>query len=152
MPHDVDQILEILDACCESCTFPMLDNGYVYCAATRLALYFSPSDWALVIEVFGFNPRGGSPDVNVCTFASRLHARNSRDQYVTDEAHDRYIENNPHNESRFFFPLDDQWQDDVDTELVSENATKVLVRNHPVPLPAVNEYATHGGSTSNKSF
>ena len=144
MSHDVDQILEILDRCCESFTFPMLDNGYVYLAATRLSLYFSPSDWAFVIEVFGFSPRAGSPDVNVCTFASHLHARNPPEQYVTGEAHRRYIENNPHNESRFFFPLDDQWQDDEDTELVSEDATEVLVRNRPVRLPAVNEYATHG--------
>jgi hypothetical protein len=35
-------ILRVLDAGCESFTFPMLDNGYVYLAATRLSLFRSP--------------------------------------------------------------------------------------------------------------
>ncbi len=33
-----DQILDILDAGCEAFTFPVLDNGYVYLAATRMSL------------------------------------------------------------------------------------------------------------------
>jgi len=57
MPHDAGHILTILDACCHSATFPMLDNGYVYLAASRLSLHRSTTDWALVIEVFGFSPR-----------------------------------------------------------------------------------------------
>ena len=39
-----DKILQVFDGCCESYTFPMLDNGYVYLAATRLSLHRSPSD------------------------------------------------------------------------------------------------------------
>lgn len=31
-------------------TFPMLDDGYLYLAATRLCLHRSDTDWALVIE------------------------------------------------------------------------------------------------------
>jgi hypothetical protein len=49
------EILRILDSCCDAYTFPMLDNGYVYLAATRLSLFRSPRDWAMVIEVFGFS-------------------------------------------------------------------------------------------------
>jgi hypothetical protein len=48
------EILQILDECCDNFTFPMLDNGYVYPAATRLSLYRTPEDWAMVIEVFGY--------------------------------------------------------------------------------------------------
>ena len=44
------QILNILDDCCEAFTFPMLDNGYVYPVASRLTLFRSDLDWAIVIE------------------------------------------------------------------------------------------------------
>lgn len=43
-------MLSDLDECYRF-TFPMLDNGYFYLAATRMSLYRSPEDWALVIEV-----------------------------------------------------------------------------------------------------
>jgi hypothetical protein len=72
MPHNANQILAILDTCCHAATFPMLDNGYVYLAASRLSLHRSDSDWALVIEIFGFSPRSSSPDLHIYTFASRL--------------------------------------------------------------------------------
>ena len=78
MQFAADQILAILDRCCDSFTFPMLDNGYVYLAATRLSLYRSVSDWAMVIEVFGFSPRAGLPDTSILTFASRLHNRDAQ--------------------------------------------------------------------------
>ncbi len=69
-------------------TFPMLDNGYVYLAATRLSVFRSPEDWALVIEVFGFSPRGGTPDTHIHTYASRLHDRDPPGNYVTLAAHE----------------------------------------------------------------
>ena len=34
--HAAANILSVLDRCCDTYTFPMLDNGYVYLAATRL--------------------------------------------------------------------------------------------------------------------
>ncbi|ARD22194.1 hypothetical protein SJ2017_1891 [Shewanella japonica] len=49
-----ERILEVLDACAEEFTFPVLDNGYVYLAATRMSAYRSDDEWAIVIEVFGF--------------------------------------------------------------------------------------------------
>lgn len=55
MPASAPDILAVLDRCCDACTFPMLDNGYVYLAATRLSLFRSKADWAMVIEVFGFS-------------------------------------------------------------------------------------------------
>jgi hypothetical protein len=54
-------ILRVLDDCASSFNFPVLDNGYVYLAASRLSAYAAPPDWALVIEIFGFSPRTGLP-------------------------------------------------------------------------------------------
>ena len=34
--HSADEILAALDQACDVHAFPMLDNGYVYLAATRL--------------------------------------------------------------------------------------------------------------------
>jgi len=144
MSHDPRRILAVLDACCETFTFPMLDNGYVYLAATRLSLHCSPADWALAIEVFGYSPRSGSPDVHVYTFASRLHGRKAKEQFITEEAHSRYISLNPHNESQFYFPCDGSFQDPDDDELLDALATHVVVRGTSIPLPAAFSYAAAG--------
>ncbi|MGI8904947.1 MAG: DUF7003 family protein [Candidatus Sumerlaeaceae bacterium] len=62
MTIDSDEILSVLDNCCDTFKFPMLDNGYVYLAATGLSLYRSTMNWAMVIEVFGFSPSGMPPE------------------------------------------------------------------------------------------
>lgn len=145
MRHDARQILTILDNCCNNHTFPMLDNGYVYLAASRLSLHRSATDWALVIEVFGFSPRAGSPDLHVYTFASQLYARNCPTRYTSQDAYERYLDNNPHNESRFFYLIDDDsWQDPEDIELVAVEATKLSIRGRDVLLPSLDAYAQHG--------
>ncbi len=145
MQFDAEEILAILDQCCDSFTFPMLDNGYVYLAATRLSLYRSDTDWAMVIEVFGFSPRSGAPDTHIHTFASRLHDRNNPEHYIHQDAYERYLANNPNNESRFVFPVrDGSWQDVGNDEFVSADAKEVMVREHAVKLPLVGEYAMHG--------
>ncbi len=139
------QILDVLDSCCETFTFPMLDNGYVYLAATRLSLHRSPTYWALVIEIFGFSPRGGLPDVHVHTFGSRLHNRNEAAAYVTAEAYQNYLRTNPHNESRFFFPVGEgPWQDPDSSEYVTEGATEVPLRDGIVTVPSAADLRTHG--------
>jgi uncharacterized protein DUF7003 len=145
MNIEVDHILSILDRCCDAFTFPMLDNGYVYLAATRLSLYRFAMDWAIVLEVFGFSPRSGLPDTNIYTFASRLHDRDRPEQYVNREAYDNYLINNPHNESRFVFPIDEGgWQDAEDGEIVAEGASEIIVRGQALSLPVPDEYADHG--------
>jgi hypothetical protein len=98
MKHRAVEILAILDQCADSFTFPMLDNGYVYLAATRLTLFRSRADWAMVTEVFGYSPRASDPDVHVSTFSSNLHNRNPRSHDREDEAYQDYLANNPHNE------------------------------------------------------
>ncbi|MCB0212427.1 MAG: hypothetical protein KDJ52_24000 [Anaerolineae bacterium] len=52
-----EEILQQLDKCAADFTFPMLDNGYVYPADTRLSLYRDEKRWAMIIEVLGFTPR-----------------------------------------------------------------------------------------------
>lgn len=137
-----DEILKVLDRCCDAFTFPMLDNGYVYLAGTRLALYRSAEDWAMTIEVFGYSPRGGLPDTHIHTFASRLHDRDPRERYRDEAAYRNYLATHPNNESRFVYPVaDGPW---MDGELVADGATAVEVRGKAYPLPGAAEYAAHG--------
>jgi hypothetical protein len=54
-----EEILAQLDKCNSEGTFPMLDNGYVYPAGTKLIGYRDDKRWVIVIEVIGFSYRGG---------------------------------------------------------------------------------------------
>src|SRR5438874_2741995 len=115
-----EDILRVLDDCCGAFTFPMLDNGYVYLAATRLTLFRSSDDWAMTIEVFGFSPRSGIPDTHIYTFGGNLCSRKKSEDYVSREAYENYLANNLHNESRFIWPIDNE--DWMDGEAVATNA------------------------------
>ena len=53
------QILSQLNACAADFTFPMLDNGYVYLVDVRLSAYRTERYWALIVEHFGTDYRGG---------------------------------------------------------------------------------------------
>jgi hypothetical protein len=142
--HDPASILRVLDACCGNFSFPMLDNGYVYLAASRLSLHRSEQDWAVVIEIFGFSPRSGLPDLHVHTFGSRLHNRNSAKDYVNPEAYEAYLAKNPNNESRFFYPIEEgAWIDASEPEMVSPSGT-VTLRSMAVSLPTPDQYRTAG--------
>lgn len=139
-----EQILSILDRCCESYTFPMLDNGYVYLAATRLSLYRSDINWALVIEVFGFSPREGMPYIAIYTFANQLYNRDKPERYGNRKDYQDYLTFNPHNEVRFIKPIEDngeEWIDREDWEFVLDNGQFVL-RGKKYNLPALEEYKT----------
>jgi hypothetical protein len=145
MSFDPERILSVLDRCCERHAFPMLDNGYVYLAATRLSLYRSATNWAMVIEVFGFSPRSWLPATDIHTFADRIHDRDLPERHGGLQAYERYVANNPNNDSRFVFPIEEgAWQDEENGELVNKDATEVLVRGQAVPLPSVDEYLRHG--------
>jgi hypothetical protein len=120
----------------------MLDNGYVYLAASRLSLHRSDHDWAMVFEVFGFSPRSGLPDLHVQTFGSRLQNRNRAEDYVTPEAHETYLANNPNNESRFFHPVDEGgW---IDQEESVAPSGSVSLRGVTICLPSADEYLEAG--------
>jgi hypothetical protein len=141
-PRDV---LSALDKCCESFTFPMLDNGYIYPAAVRLSLYRSPEDWAMVIEVFGFSPRSGIPDIQLHTFASRLRRGKSVDHYVSRQAYESYLANNEHNESTFIYPIEEgNWLNSENPELLAVGQNTVRLRGSRVDTPRLPEYAMRG--------
>lgn len=141
---DPEGILAILDRCCDAFTFPMLDNGYIYLAATRLSLFRSRADWAIVIEVFGFMPRAGLPDTCIQSFASRLYDRDRPERYVNQEAYERYLANNPHNDWRSVSPVHEgAWQDAENGEFVAENAHEIVVRGETIHLPSLEQYTAH---------
>lgn len=152
MAIKADFILSVLDLCCDVFTFPMLDNGYVYLAATRLALYRSQTDWAMVIEVFGYSPRAGIPDTHTHTFASCLQNRKTAEDYVSEKAFNDYLRNNPYNQYHSVYPIEEgPWIDDEDGDLVAANAKHVELRGRPRPLPTLDEYARHGIELEDKS-
>lgn len=127
-------VLEVLDDCARVFTFPMLDNGYVYLAASRLAVYSDAHDWAIVIEIFGYSPRALLPTTDINTYASRLHNRElaSRPSYPDPDAYAHYLRMNPNNETLFISPLDDgPW---IDVENVATDATTVSLRGTPIAL------------------
>src|SRR5689334_11363076 len=113
----------------------MLDNGYVYLAATRLSLFRSEEDWAMVFEVFGFSPRTGLPDIHVSTFATQLHNRDRPDQFVGPDAYREYVTNSPHSDWRFFYPIEEgDWIDSEIGEMVAESG-EFQLRDRVIPLP-----------------
>jgi hypothetical protein len=141
---DRDEILRVLDRGSGKFTFPALDNGYFYLAATRLSLHRSAEDWAIVFETFGSNPRHAAPYVDVTTFASRLNARDAPEKYASREAYQVYMAAHPNDDSRFFYPLDDyDWQD-PEHDLVARDAGSINIRGAPQKLPALDEYERHG--------
>ena len=57
-----DKVLMQLDNCNSNFMFPFLDNGNVYLADTRMSVYANSSNWAIIIEVVGYNPRAWQTD------------------------------------------------------------------------------------------
>ena len=144
-PGGAASILRILDDGAASFTFPMLDNGYVYLAATRLSLHRSETDWAVVFEVFGFSPRAGDPDLGVWTFGSRVIHGQAETDFVTPEAYRAFIAAHRHDEATFFHPVDGgDWQDPDDAESVAPSASAVTLRGRPMAVPARSGYARAG--------
>lgn len=137
-----DAILEVMDACCRKFSFPMLDNGYVHMAASRLFLFRTEVDWALTMETFGFSARAEEPEIQVVTFGSRLVNRPEPEDFINDHAWRQHLANHPHDEVRYVFPVEGgNW---LDGEQVAVDAEEVVVRGAFVPLPARSEYESLG--------
>ena len=139
-----EEILEILDTCAKEFTFPVLDNGYVYLAATRMSVFSNDSDWAIVIEVFGFSPRTGYPDIQIYTFSSKLHERDTSESYISDDAYKNYLKYNPFNESRFIFPVENNDWVDNDNQEYLNTLGKCLLRGQEIPFPPIPSYEQLG--------
>ncbi len=145
MRHSEKEILDILDECCKAFTFPTLDNGYVYLAATRLSLFRSTDDWALVIEIFGFSPRSEHPDLHVYTFGSSIRRHKRPEDFVSQTAYNEYIANNHHNESAFFWPIDlEECLDTDEPEFIGPRAKSLRLRDRQVDIPGAEEFALAG--------
>lgn len=139
-----NEILSVLDQCCESFTFPMLDNGYVYMAATRLSAFRSAADWHLAIEVFGFSPRAGIPDTNVYHFGSSLVRQKTPESFVSPDAYENYLKNNPNNESDFIYPIEEgDWIDPEFGETVTPG-TSLSLRGVQIPVPTRSDFEKLG--------
>lgn len=140
--HTTTDILAVLDDCAGNYSFPMLDNGYIYLAATRLSLFRSDTDWAITTEVFGFSPRSGVPDLCIGAFASSLTNRKQPKDYVTPEAHKAYLERQPHDEMLIINHIEDgDWMDDEGFPKIAAN---VILRGSPVLPPPITDYERHG--------
>jgi len=143
MAIDAQQILTVLDYCCDKHTFPMLDNGYVYLAATRLSLYRAPEEWGVVIETFGFSPRAGLPDTTIYTFASTLCNRDIPAGYGPKEIAN-LLATQPNNDMRFVYPIESgDWQDSHD-DVIAAGVTELVVRGRKQAVPSLEVYERRG--------
>jgi hypothetical protein len=140
--HSAEDILRVLDLCAANYSFPGLDNGYVYLAATRLALFRSEADWAITTEVFGFSPRAGVPDLCIDTFASSLTNRKEPKDYGAVEAWRAYLARQPNNESLFINPI--EGEDWIHEEKLAEGVRHVLLRDRLVSIPPLDAYQQMG--------
>ena len=137
-----EPVLEILDDCARAFTFPMLDNGYFYLAAARLSAFCDNEDWALVIETFGFSPREGHPSLTIQTYGSKLTNRPTEEDYINLEAFENYQSNNPNNENKIFWPIEnDDWMDSEFLENVKDVGS-LKFRGREIPLPQLVDYRT----------
>ncbi|MEP5760780.1 MAG: hypothetical protein ABJ327_16015 [Litoreibacter sp.] len=137
-------ILSVIDKSVTDFQFPMLDNGYIYLATSRLSLYGSAVGWAVVIETFGFSPRAGHPDLSVTTVSNKLHNRNQSSDYVSPEAYQAYLSNNPNTEVRSFWPISDTiWIDEEEPEHVIPNGYFDL-RGQRIAIPERTNLETTG--------
>ncbi len=144
MIFDTHSILEVLDAAADVYNFPMLDNLYVKLAAARMSLYRSDTDWGLVIEIFGSSCKSRLPDTDIYTFASTLVNRDKPEDYVTLAAYQAYLTANPHNESRFIYPIQEGDWLNLQAQQVAPEATFIPLRDQLVPVPGPDDYLQNG--------
>lgn len=69
----MQSFFKIIDQTAETFQFPMLDNGYIYLASSKLSVFKKDNSWALVFEIFGYNPRSGDPDISIYTISNEIY-------------------------------------------------------------------------------
>ena len=143
-------ILDVLDASADAFAFPMLDNGYVYLAASRLSLFRSDHHWAVVFEIFGYSPRSGTPDLSIVTISSDLRDRNPASDYASQDAYENYLRSNPQWDTRYFYPItNDDWISSDDQEIVEPSAA-IILRGQRIEVPDTKSYAANGIALENQ--
>lgn len=136
-----DEILQVLDQGARDFTFPMLDNGYVYLAASRLSIFSSATDWAVVFEIFGFSPRAGIPDLQVAAFTSRPVHQEAATDFVSEEGYGDFLRHNANLSQASIYPIGDgDWIDPEDGERVSDTARTIVLRENAIPMPSPGDY------------
>lgn len=139
-----EKVIDVLDQTAEDFQFPMLDNGYIYPAASRLSLYANDVDWALVFETFGYSPRAGFPDLSISTISNKLVRRNPPENFVSEKAYEKYLLNNSHFDLRLFHPItNEDWVNEEEPEFVKPVGS-IVVRNKEINLPNLSEYKKAG--------
>jgi hypothetical protein len=119
----------------------MLDNGYVYLAASRLTLFRDEDKWAFVFEIFGHMPRALVPDISVATFSNAIV--NRRTKFVDEEAYNNYLKNNPHNESNNYRPINREDWPDCDYLDLRKDET-ITLRGKPIIRPTAEKLLEAG--------
>jgi hypothetical protein len=119
--YSTSEILEQLDASAGDFTFPMLDHGYTYLVDARLHAFRDDARWAIVIEVVGYNPRGGNLYDVLHYYGNCL----SGDAGFTNDDFLGRVENW------------DEVEDLEEPEIWRGGATSIAVRDHVIPVDAV---------------
>lgn len=94
MYYSTKDILDQLDSHAANFTFPMLNNGYVYLTDCRLSAFRDEKRWVLLIEVLGFNYRGGGHGgIDNCLYLfdncfTSSEAGNMDFLYLTDDSNE----------------------------------------------------------------
>jgi len=133
-----ERILAILDEAAEAFVFPMLDNGYSYLAASRLSCFSGDTGWAFVFEIFGYSPRTGVPDLFITTIGEGLIKRETRSDFVSDEAFESFEANNQNWRQDSFYPIEgDEWIDHDIMEVIRADVQSLSLRGQKVPAPSL---------------
>lgn len=123
------EILQQLDKCAEDFTFPMLDNGYVYPVDSRLTAYRDKTRWALIIEVVGFNFRGGGH--NGITNSLHIYGNCLNFPPGLDNNNFLFLTGNSDEGNTF----DEEQQDSL-----NPNVHSMLLRGQKIPVPHDSEF------------
>lgn len=139
-----ESILAVLDRCAQAYTFPMLDNGYCYLAASRLHVFRSANDWSLVIEIFGYECRAGEVCTDIYSFGSNLQGRPTESQFETPEAYAAFMGQNPYNELAVADPCHGAQWVQADDEAYVPVGAELAIRGHDVGLPNLADCLRYG--------
>ena len=132
--YSAKSILKQLDKCAEDYTFPMLDNGYVYPVHSKLTAYRDEKRWALIIEVIGFNYRGGGHNgISNCLhiFGNCIDTKPG-----TDNANFLYITDN----SADFTTFDEEYEESLNLK-----SNTMILRNKKIAINHNREFYINKG-------
>lgn len=125
--YSAKSILQQFDKCADDFTFPMLDNGYIYHIESRMTGYRDTERWILIIEVVGFNIRGGGHNgINNC-----LHIFGNCLSFPPGTNNDNvlYMTDNVSNNKTFDEEYEEHLNQNVNSMLLREKEIKV---NHDI--------------------